>query len=164
MRRVYFSFDYERDLDRVNKIRKVPGVLGGSAAGFASPEVWLTASMRGEASVQGLVRDALNNTTVTVVCIGHLTAYRKFLNFELEESLNRGNGMVAIKIDHITNKAGEVDQEGFVPPLIKIAGYKTYKYLTARHLAEWIEEAAEIAAEQAQSDHQKRVLMSQRGE
>ena len=99
---------------------------------------------------------------MTVVCLGHMTAYRKFLNFELEESLNRGNGVVAVQIHHIPDKAGERDEEGHVPPLIKIAGYKIYKYSSPRHLAEWIEEAAEIAAEQAQRDHQRKMMLTQR--
>lgn len=162
MRRVYFSFDYERDLERVNKIRNVPKVVAGSSGGFHSTDVWETAQRRGDAAVKGLIRDALNNTSVTVVCLGHMTAYRKFLNFELEESLNRGNGVVAVQIHHISDKQGDRDEEGHVPPLIKIAGYKIYKHSSPRHLAEWIEEAAEIATEQAQRDHQRKMMLTQR--
>jgi len=155
VRRVYFSFDYERDLDRVNKIRTLPGVVVGSAAGFHSKDVWQTANTRGDAAVQGLIKDALNNTTVTVVCLGHMTAYRKYLTYELEQSLHRGNGIVAVKINHLTDKSGATDEEGYVPPLIKIAGYNVYKYSTPRQLVRWSEEAAEIAAEQTQREHRR---------
>ena len=155
MRRVYFSFDYERDLERVNKIREIPGVVVGCSAGFHNSEVWETANRRGDPAVRGLVKDALNNTTVTVVCLGHMTAYRKYLTYELEQSLERGNGILGIKISHVTNKSGETDEEGYVPPLIKIAGYNIHKYSNQRSLAQWIEEAAEIATEQAQREHQR---------
>lgn len=155
MRRVYFSFDYERDLERVNKIRQIPGMVVGSSAGFHNSQVWETASRRGDPAVQGLVKDALNNTTVTVVCLGHMTAYRKYLTYELEQSLERGNGILGVKINHVTDKTGQTDEEGYVPPLIKIAGYKVHKYSNQRLLAQWIEEAAEIAAEQAQREHQR---------
>ncbi len=43
MARVYFSLDYERDLERVKKIRNVPGIVACAAAGFQSKEVWVTA-------------------------------------------------------------------------------------------------------------------------
>jgi hypothetical protein len=162
VRRVYFSFDYERDLDRVNKIRAVPGMVVGSAAGFHNADVWETAARRGDAAIQGLIKDAMNNTTVTVVCLGHMTAYRKHLTFELEQSLNRGNGVLGVKINHLTNKEGEADEEGYVPPLIKIAGYNIYKYSNQRQLAKWIEEAAEIATEQAQREHQRNVSLRQK--
>jgi hypothetical protein len=152
---VYFSFDYQRDLDRVNKIREIPGVVVGCSAGFHNAEVWETATRRGDPAVRGLIKDALNNTTVSVVCLGHMTAYRKYLTYELEQSLERGNGILGVKISHLTTKTGETDEEGYVPPLIKIAGYKVYKYSNKRLLAQWIEEAAELATEQAQREHQR---------
>ncbi len=57
MRRVYFSIEYDRDLERVKKIRKVPSVVACAAAGFQSKEVWETAKRRGDAAVHGLVMD-----------------------------------------------------------------------------------------------------------
>lgn len=158
MRRVYFSFDYEHDLDRVNKVRTVPGVIACSAAGFHNSDVWYTASGQGDAAVQGLINDALNNTTVTVVCLGHMTAHRKFLTFELEQSLERGNGVVGVKINHITNEARETEEEGYVPPLIKMAGYNVHKYNDQQQLALWIEDVADLATEQSQQSRQRQAL------
>jgi hypothetical protein len=159
MRRVYFSFDYERDLDRVNKIRNVPGVIACAAAGFRGADVWETAKRRGDAAVQGLIRDGLNNTSVTVVCLGYMTAYRKHLTYELEQSLNRGNGVVGVQLHHLTNKGGESDEEGHVPPLIRIAGFQVCKFQNMRVLGEWIEEAAEVASQQSQRDRLKGVIL-----
>ncbi len=164
MRRVYFSFDYEHDLNRANKVHTVSGVIACSAAGFHNSEVWYAASGQGDAAVQGLIKDALNNTTVTVVCLGHMTAYRKFLTFELEQSLERGNGVVGVKINHITNEAGETEEEGYVPPLIKMAGYNVYKYKDQRQLARWIEDVADLATEQSQQSRQHRALLDREGD
>ncbi len=155
MRRVYFSFDYERDLHRVNKFRKLPGVITGAPAGFRTAKVWEKAKLRGDDAVHGLIKDGLNNTTVTVVCVGHMTSYRKYVNYELERSLERGNGMVGITINHLSDEHGVIDPDGTVPPLLTISGYKVHKYVDNRRLVTWIEEAAEIAAEQRQHDYRR---------
>ncbi len=153
MRRVYFSFDYERDLHRVNKFRQLPRVIAGAAAGFQNATVWEKAKLRGDDAVHGLIKDGLNNTTVTVICVGHMTSYRKYVTYELERSLERGNGLVGITINQLSDEHGVVDPDGTVPPLLPIAGYKVYKYANKQGLVTWIEEAAEIAAEQRQRDY-----------
>ncbi len=159
LRRVYFSFDYERDLDRVKKIRNVSGIVACAAAGFQSTDVWETARRRGDAAVHGLVNDGLNNTSVTVLCLGYMTSYRKYLTYELEQSLNRGNGVVGVQVHHLADAIGRSDEEGHVPPLLNIAGFKAYKYTSPRHLAEWIREAAELASELTQKDRLKGITL-----
>lgn len=160
--RVYFSFDYERDLDRVNKIRQLPKVVGSAAAGFQNIKVWDEARLRGDSAVHGLINDALYNTTVTVICLGYMTAYRKYLTYEIERSLDRGNGLVGIHIHHLSNRHGETDEQGNVPPLLSIAGYKSYKFTNKRELVDHIKEAAEIAAEQQQRERQREILIIER--
>ena len=159
MARVYFSLDYERDLERVKKIRNVPGVIACAAAGFQSTDVWETAKRRGDAAVHGLIKDGLNNTSVTVLCLGYMTSYRKYLTYELEQSLNRGNGVVGLQIHHLTDALGRSDEEGHVPPLLNIAGFKAHKYTNPRRLAEWIREAADLASEVAQKDRLKGISL-----
>ncbi len=161
--RVYFCIDYQRDLHRVNKIRQTGGtIVAGAAGGFQNADVWLTARKRGNAAAHGLINDGLNNTSVTLVCIGHMTAYRKYLIYELERSLERGNGLVGIKIHDLNDANGLADPEGHVPPLIGIAGYKTYKYTNKRDLVAHIHEAATIAAQQQQKEHQRQILIGER--
>ncbi len=36
-RRTFFSFNYNKDIWRVNQIRNIPNVIGTSAAGFEGP-------------------------------------------------------------------------------------------------------------------------------
>ncbi len=160
--RVYFSFDYERDLDRVKKLRQISGVVPGAAGGFQNTKVWEEARLRGDAAVHGLINDALYNTTVTVVCIGYMTAYRKYLTYEIERSLDRGNGLVGIFIHHVSDKLGDTDEEGSVPPLLTIAGYKIHKYTNKRELVAYIKEAQDIATKQAQREHQREILIIER--
>jgi len=159
MRRVCFSFDYERDLARVSKICQLPGIVSGAAAGFKSTHVWETARRRGDAAVKGLINDGLNNTSITVVCIGHMTSHEKYVTYAIERSLERGNGLLGVTVNHLRDENGQYAPEGTVPPLITYSGYRIYKYSNKQDLLTRIEEAAGIAAEQGQADYQRRVLI-----
>ena len=146
MRGVYFSFDYQRDLHRVNTIRQLPQIIAGAAAGFQSAKIWQEAKPNGDEAVHGLINDALSGTSVTVVCVGQMTAHRKYIVYELERSFERGNGLVGITINHLSDGQGKSDPEASIPPLLTISGAAIYKYSDKRDLVNWIEQAAEAAA------------------
>ena len=146
-RRVFFSFHYQRDIWRVNQIRNVPGIVGVTAARFGDASLWEEAKKKGDAAIKKVIDDGLNNTTVTVVCIGATTAGRKYTNYEIAQSLKRGNGLVGIQINHLKDEYGNVDPVGTTPPQIEKAGFKVYKYVDLEKLAARIEEAAELARE-----------------
>ena len=86
-RRVFFSFHYQRDIWRVNQIRNIGEIVGSSAAGFHDCSLWEEAESQGEAAVKALIDEGLKNTSVTVVCIGNKTAGRKYINYEISESI-----------------------------------------------------------------------------
>ncbi len=144
-RRVFFSFHYQRDIWRVNQIRNIPNVTGCSAAGFQDGSIWEEAKKKGDAAIKKLIDDGLNNTSVTVVCIGSKTAGRKYINYEIQQSIARGNGIVGIQIHHLKDKDGNTDPVGSSPSGIESNGYKTYKYVDHEKLANRIEEAAQAA-------------------
>ena len=144
-RRVFFSFHYQRDIWRVNQIRNVPEIIGVAAAGFSDASLWEEAKKKGDAAVKKLIDEGLQNTSVTVVCIGAKTAGRKYINYEIAQSLEKGNGLVGIQIHHLKDKDGNVDPVGAKPPQIEKAGFKGYKYVDHEKLAARIDEAAELA-------------------
>lgn len=144
-RNVFFSFHYQRDIFRVNQIRNIPEIVGSAAAGFRDASLWEEAKRESDATIKRLIDTALEYTTVTVVCIGAATAARKFINYEIEQSLLRGNGLVGVQIHHLIGHDKMPDAVGEVPPQIERAGFKVYKYVDAERLAKRIEEAALIA-------------------
>ncbi len=144
-RRVFFSFHYQRDIWRVNQIRNIPNVTGCSAAGFQDASLWEEAKRKGDAAIKKLIDNGLDNTTVTVVCIGAKTAGRKYINYEIEQSMLRGNGILGLKIHHLKDRDGNTDSEGEVPHKLSSNGYKVYKYTDVYDLARWIEAAAKDA-------------------
>ena len=144
-RRVFFSFHYQRDVWRINQIRSIPNITGCAAAGFQDASLWEDAKKKGNANIKRMIDNALYNTSVTIVFIGNQTANRKYVNYEIEQSIARGNGVVGIQIHHLMNHYGQSDQPGVTPKLILEHGFKVYRYVNYKMLTDRIEEAAEIA-------------------
>jgi hypothetical protein len=144
-RRVFFSFHYQQDVWRVNQIRNIPNVTGAAAAGFADSSLWEEAEKKGDATIKKLIDEGLANTSVTVVCIGYKTAGRKYIDYEIEQSIKRGNGILGVKIHHLKDKNGNTGPEGDTPSKLTGGGYKVYKYSDHKELGEWIEKAAKDA-------------------
>lgn len=144
-RRVFFSFHYQRDIFRVNQIRSIPNITGTAAAGFQDASLWEESKKKGRAVIEKMIDDALYNTTVTLVCIGNQTANRQYVNYEIEQSIARGNGIVGIQIAHLIGHDKQADAQGATPKLLTDNGFKIYKYVDHEKLAARIKEAANAA-------------------
>jgi Thoeris protein ThsB, TIR-like domain len=144
-RRVFFSFHYQRDIWRVNQIRSIPNVTGCVAAGFQDGSIWEEAKKKGDAAIKALINKGLESTSVTVVCVGCKTAGRKYINYEIDQSIGRGNGIVAVQVHHLEDSDRNRDPAGAIPARIESNGYKAYKYVGHKKLGEWIEAAAKAA-------------------
>lgn len=144
-RYVFFSFHYQRDIVRVNQIRNLPEIVDQAAAGFKDASLWEDAKKKSDDAIKKLIDDGLKGTTVSVVSIGYQTAGRKFINYEIQKSIDRGNGILGVKIHHLKNFAGESDPEGNTPAFLTKHGFAVYKYADHAKLKSWIEAAAHAA-------------------
>jgi hypothetical protein len=143
-RRVFFSFHYKY-VWKVNQIRSIPNITGTAAAGFQDASLWEEAKKKGDNTIKSMIDKALENTSVTVVFVTYGTTNRKFINYEIDQSLARGNGIVAVQIHHLKDQNGETGSPGAIPSQIEANGFKAYKYTTKESLSKWIEEAAKLA-------------------
>jgi hypothetical protein len=123
-KRAFFSFHYQRDIWRTNVVRNSGVVIGSAAAGFHDASIWEEAKKKGDAETKKKIDEGLKNTSVTVVLIGAKSAGRKYTNYEIEQSINRGNGILGIHIHNIKNKDGLIDEKGAVPAKLISGGYK----------------------------------------
>jgi hypothetical protein len=144
-RRVFFSFHYQRDIWRVNQIRNIGEIVGTAAAGFHDASLWEESKKKGDATIMAMIDEALKNTSVTVVCIGGATAGRKFINYEINQSIARGNGLVGLQINELKDRHGQTDTVGSTPAALTKAGITVYKYVDHARLKTRIEEAAAAA-------------------
>lgn len=138
-RRVFFSFRYAH-VWRVNQIRNMTNIIGCTSAGFQDASLWEDAK-ENEAKIKRMIDDALIGTTVTVVCITHGISNRKWINYEIDQSLKRGNGLVGIQIHDLYDAWNPDDRVGSTPNQISSNGFKVYKYTNKEALARYIEEA-----------------------
>ncbi len=126
-------------------MRSIPNVTGTAAAGFQDASLWEESKGKGDVAIKRMIDNALQNTSVTVVCVTRGAAERKFIKYEIDQSLARGNGLVAVQIHEFKDRFGNAAGAGAIPRQIEANGFKAYKYTTANSLAKWIEEAAKLA-------------------
>jgi MTH538 TIR-like domain (DUF1863) len=147
-RRVFFSFHYQRDIWRANVIRNSGMIEGVSAAGFADASLWEETKKKGDAAIKALIDRGLDGTSVTVVLIGAQTASRKYVDYEVRQSLTRGNGLLGIRVDSIKDQNGQLDSPGAVPAALAQAGVLVYSWEYGK-LGAWVEAAFNVAARRA---------------
>jgi hypothetical protein len=143
--RVYFSFDHDRDLARVRPLSRVAGVVAATAAGFSNNALWEDARQAGADDVRSLIDEALWGTSVTVVCLGSRAGRRRYMEYEIARSVARGNGLVGIQINELTDAKGRVDPVGRTPATLLISGAPIYRYVDQATLKARIDEAARRA-------------------
>lgn len=136
-RRVFFSFDFQRDLWRVNVVRNSGSIESVSAGGFNDAS--LEDEAKSDDAIRRLIDDALKTSSVTVVLIGAETANRSYVSYEIEKAIEHGNAIIGIRINNIKDKNGNSDPPGAVPLAMKKIGAPVYDYEYGK-INEWIEE------------------------
>lgn len=143
-RKTFFSFHYSRDLWRVNQIRNSHVIEGVSAAGFRDASLWEEAKKKGDAEIKKLIDAGLEGTSVTVVLIGAATAGRKYVAYEIAQSIKRGNGILGVRIHALKDQNGNIDLPGTIPTELVVYGAPIYTYEYGK-LGDWVEAAYKAA-------------------
>ena len=156
-RRVFFSFHYERDSVRAGQVRNSNVVRNKTidTSEFIDAAKWESVRRNGDDAIKRWISDQLYLTSVTVVLIGAKTSERKWVKYEIDESLDKGNGLLGIYIHQCPLFDGSTDLKGTNPfdmLTINRGGrtvylselYKTYDWVNdngRERLGDWIEAA-----------------------
>lgn len=146
VRRAFFSFHYDRDIWRANVVRNSWVTQDREAAGFFDASLWEEARKKGDAAIKKMIDDALIGTSVTAVLIGAQTADRTYVKYEIDKSIERGNGLFGVRIHKIEDKNGNTDSWGSNP---LPTGYTVYDWKDDNGYANfgtWAEDAAASAS------------------
>jgi hypothetical protein len=159
-RRTFFSFQYE-DVARVMVIRNSWVTQGIESAGFIDKAEFEEVERKGEQSVMNWIDRQIDGTSVTAILIGCDTSKSRWVSYEIEQSIKRGNGLLGIYIHKInglglgTTYKGEnpldnhqITASGAWYPCKASQFYKTYDWVDNggyNNLGNWIEEAAQKA-------------------
>lgn len=160
VRRVFFSFHYGRDVWRVNQVRHSWVTKNDrEAAGFFDAAEQEEIKRATDEKIKKWINEQLHGTSVTVVLIGNETAERDWVHYEIKKSIERGNGIVGVKVHSLKDKEGSTDFSG-TNPLKKFviedgddvqtlsSIFPTYDWKRdngRENIGEWVDEAAQIA-------------------
>src|SRR4051794_20392271 len=96
-RQVFFSFHYQRDVQRANVVRNSQTIRDtDEVVGYYDHSLWEEAQTSGAAAVKALIDAGLKGASVTAVLIGAGTYSRKWVLYEIMESHNAGMGLLGI--------------------------------------------------------------------
>jgi hypothetical protein len=137
-RRTFFSFHYENDVWRAGVVRN-SDVVKQEPSEWIDASLWEDAKKKGDAAIIKLINYALVGTSVTAVLIGTDTATRRWVQYEIDKSIERGNGLLGIYIHKIKDRYGNTGYRGSNP---LPTGYKTYDWVDDNgyaNLGTWVD-------------------------
>jgi len=103
-RRVYFAFHYQRDIWRVNEVRNSWVTQEREEAGFYDASLWEESKKKGDLAIKRMINAGIQNTSVTCVLIGTETFKRRWVQYEIVKSFDKGNGLLGVYIDSLADK------------------------------------------------------------
>lgn len=143
-RRVFFSFKYKPDVSRAMVVRNCWVTQGREAAGFIDAAAFEAVKRRGDAAIRAWIDGQLKNTSVTAVLVGAKTCSSRWVKYEIQQSIARGNGLLGIDISKIEDFQGKTSERcGQIP-----VGYDFYLWNKGKgheNIRAWIEKAAKDA-------------------
>nr|WP_087574454.1 TIR domain-containing protein [Sphingomonas sp. CDS-1] len=142
-RKVFFSFKYD-DVHRAMNVRNSNVIGGVMKSGFIDKAEFEEVERQGDGAIKKWIDNQLNGTTVTVVLVGANTNTSKWVKYEIEQSIARGNGILTIDISKISDLKGNTTD----CCSLRVSGYKHYLWNNEsgrENLGSWVEAAAKAA-------------------
>lgn len=114
-KRVFFSFHYQDVIDfRANVVRNHK-LTKDNNAGYFDASIWEDAKKTSDLALKRLINSEIKNTSVTCVLIGTDTFQRRWVDYEIMKSLEKGNHILGVHINNIKGKDGNTKTKGYNP-------------------------------------------------
>jgi len=143
-RRVFFSFEYEKDVSRAMVVRNSWVTKDKEASGFIDAADFESLKNQGDDAIKAWIDRQLTGTSVTVVLVGQDTCDSRWVKYEIAQSKDLEHGLLGIDVSKIKDLKGNIsDRCGKIP-----SGYDFYLWNTDegyKNLSDWIEKAAKDA-------------------
>lgn len=151
-RQTFFSFRYKNDCWRASIVRNSWVTQERKAAGFFDSAQWEEVKRKTDPAIATWINSQMSGTSVTVVLIGADTANKKWIDYEIKASHERGNGLVGIYIHGLEDRHGRTSQKGRNPfdnftfkKNGAVVTYPVYDWVADigyKNMGTWIENAA----------------------
>lgn len=150
VRRVFFSFHYERDVRRIQQVRNSWVVREKGAAPPFYDKAEFEEAKRRAGGIRAWIDDQLSGCSVTAILFGYETYDREWVRYEIENSVERKMGIIAIDIHNVKDPVSGTDYAGRNP--LEHFGlqwtYPCYDWVNDdgyTNIGTWIENAARAA-------------------
>jgi hypothetical protein len=121
---VFFSFHYKDDVWRASNARNAGQFDACASAGWSDASLWEETKKKGPAAIRSLIDGGLNGTSVTAVLIGANTAQRDWVTYEINRSIERGNGLLGVRVHKMKDQYGKTSNSGPEPKALADAGFR----------------------------------------
>jgi hypothetical protein len=160
VRRVFFSYHYERDCWRANQVRNSWVTKPDrESAGFIDAANFEDIKKQGSEAIERWINNQMEGTTVTVILIGAHTSERDWVKYEIKRSVEKGKGLLGIYIHNMKDNQQNTDFQGHNPlddwtverneQRVRLSQiYDTYDWVAHNgydNLGDWVEAAAQKA-------------------
>lgn len=142
--RTFFSFHYDDDIWRATNVRNC-GALNKADVEFIDASLWEEAQTRGDYAIQRLIDEGLARATVTAVLLGAQTASRKWVKYEIAESIRLGKGLFGVHIYRVKDQFRRESTQGANP---LPSGYPVYLWNSDNgeaNMGRWVNDAYDRA-------------------
>lgn len=157
-RKVFFSFHYERDSQRVSQIRECNCISQHfTKSPFLPKSEWEAIQRTDETAVRNWIDKNMNGTSVPILCFWLETHTRPWVKYELEKAHREKGGIVAIDLSSMSTMQNQIDPIGINPlkkaydssrtELFNYSNYKTYHWINnegRNNINKWVENAAQL--------------------
>lgn len=100
---VFFSFEYQPDNWRVQKVMNMGAVTGGSAF---TPQDWEAVRYKTDAAIEKWIHEQMLFTKAVIVLVGASTASSRWVRHEIVKAWNDKRPLLGIRIHGLTDKDG----------------------------------------------------------
>lgn len=111
-RRVFHSFNFKDDSQRVAKVKNI-GVVEGQP--LLSSNEWEEVEAGGTTAIQSWIDEQMRGKSCVVVLIGAATASRRWVKYEIAKGWNDRKGVVGVYIHNLSDLAGNTTSKGRNP-------------------------------------------------
>lgn len=144
-RYTFFSFHYKRDLFRVNIVRNSNVIRSGRvdpSPSFFDASLWEKSERTNPDSLKNLIRSGMDRTSVACILAGTETWSRRWVRYELAQTIVQKKGLLTVKIHGLSNMSLGPSAEGPNPcdyiGLYRVADGKVLLAERARDGSGWV--------------------------
>lgn len=106
-RSVFYSFHYQKDINRVMIVRNRWMTCGGQiASGVIDHAKFEEIRRQGDDAVKRWINSQMFGTSATIVLIGEETLKRRFVQYEIQKSLEKGNAIIGVYVHRLSDLSG----------------------------------------------------------